>query len=94
VLHTPGVDEFDVEAAFFEDLEEGDPVDAGGLHGDGGHAAGGEPVGQGVEVGGEGFELSDVLALGIGAGWDRDEVRVGADVDAGGMGEDLREARG
>jgi hypothetical protein len=94
VLHTAGVDEADVEAAFFEDLEEGDPVDAGRLHGDGRHAAGGEPVRQGVEVGGEGFEFSDVLALGIGAGWDGDEVRVGADVDASGVGADLRESGG
>jgi hypothetical protein len=94
VLHAAGIDEADLEVAFFEDLEEGDPVDAGGLHGDGGHAAGGEPVRQRVEVGGEGFEFSNVLALGIGAGWDGDEVRVGADVDAGGVGADLRESGG
>jgi hypothetical protein len=94
VLHTAGVDEADVEGAFFEDLEEGDPVDAGGLHGDGGHAAGGEPVGQGVEVSGEGFELPDVVALRIRAGRYGGEVGVGADVDARGVGEDLREARG
>jgi hypothetical protein len=93
VLHATGIDEADLEEAFFEDLEEGDPVDAGGLHGDGGDATGGEPVGEGVEVGGEGFEFADVLPMGIGAGRDGGEVGVGADVDAGGMGVELREGR-
>jgi len=77
----------------FEDLEEGGPVDAGGLHGDGGDAAGGEPVGQGVEVGGEGFELPHALAFGVGPWGNGGEVGVGADIDAGGVGVELRERR-
>jgi hypothetical protein len=94
MLHTAGVDEFDVESAFFEDLEEGDPVDASRLHGDGDNSAGREPVRQGVEVGGKGFELADVLAFWIGAGRHGGEVGVGADVDASGVGVDLRESGG
>jgi hypothetical protein len=93
VLHAAGVDETDLEAPIFEDLDEGDPVDAGGLHGDGGDPASSEPVGEGVEVGGEGVELPHVLAFGVGAWGNCGEVGMGADIDAGGVGVELREGR-
>jgi hypothetical protein len=93
VLHAARVHQAHLETALFEDLEEGDPVDAGGLHGDGGDAAGGEPVGEGVEVGGEGVELPHVLAFGVGAWGNCGEVGMGADIDAGGVGVELREGR-
>ena len=91
MLEATGVDQLDVEAAFFEDLEERDPINAGGLHGDGGDTTLGEPVGEGVEVSGEGIEFSHVAAVGIRAWRHSDEVRVGSDVHAGGLGVELRE---
>ena len=54
VLAGVGVDEQDFEAPGFEDLEDGDPVDAGGFPGDAGDATGDEPIGEAVEVSGAG----------------------------------------
>src|SRR3989338_4768851 len=54
----PCVDEQDGEAARFQQLEQRNPVHAGGFHGDRVDAAGFEPVGQGVEVDREAPKLS------------------------------------
>ena len=84
-LQLPRVHESDLEAAFAEELEEGDPVHANGLHRHGLDVAAGEPVGQGVQIRGEGPELSDVAPLGVTAVRDGDVVTPGADVDARGV---------
>jgi len=47
-LHAPGLSQ----------CKQGNPGDPGGCHGDGGDATVDEPVGQGVEVGGEGAETA------------------------------------
>ncbi len=94
-LDGPGltrVDQDDLEAAAIEQFVEGDPVDAGGLHGDAPDAEAGQPVGQSVQVGGEGGEASD--GAGVAAGWDRDPVLGRSDVDAGGIGLDDGEVGG
>ncbi len=84
-LQLPRVDESDLEAALAEELEEGDPVHAGGLHRHGLDVAAGEPVGQGVQIRGEGPELADVAPLGVAAVRDGDVVTPGADIDARGV---------
>ena len=81
VLDVAGVDEQDLEAARFEDVEDRDPVDAGRFHGDARHATGDEPVGEAVEVGGEGPERLDRGRISIGG--NGHIVLGGAAVDAG-----------
>lgn len=46
VLDVTRVDQVNLETSFFEDFVDGNPVDAGGLHGHGVDAASVEPVGQ------------------------------------------------
>jgi hypothetical protein len=83
ILDVTRVDEHDVDAARLEDLVEGDPVDAGGFHGDGGHAARGEPVGQTMEIGRERLERAHRGRVPVGG--DGDIVRVGTAIDACGI---------
>ena len=84
VLHMPGVDQVDREAPRLEKLEQGYPVDAGGLHRHRVHPAFGEPAGQPFEVHGEARELAHRLAVPVRRHCD--EVAGSADVDAGGVG--------
>ena len=85
VLDVAGVDEVDLEAAVLQDLEKRDPVDPGGLHRHGGDAAGFEPVGQGLEILGEGAEVAHrVLRVTIIG--HRHVMDGGPEVDAGGIG--------
>ena len=82
------INQEDLHATGFQEFEEGNPVDARGFHGDGGDAAVDEPVGQDVEVGGEGAETAYGLRGAI--RWHGHPVLGFADVDAGGVGvEDL-----
>ena len=79
-----GVDEKHGEAARFEQFVQRYPVDPGGLHGHGVHAAGVEPVGQAVQIGGEAGELAHGFIVAV---WRHGhEVRGAADVDTGGVG--------
>ncbi len=57
---------------------------AGGLHCDDVHAAGLEPVGQAMQIGGEAGELAHRLVVAI--RWHGHEMRGAADLDAGGVG--------
>ena len=83
-LGLPGVDQEDLETACLQELEQGNPVDAGRFHGDGTHATVNEPVGEGVEVDGEGAETAHGLRV---APRGHGHPVLGfADVDAGGMG--------
>jgi len=85
-------DQAAMDAASFQDLEQGDPVDAGGFHGDGLDAVLDQPIGDSVQVGGIGAEGTHDLGL-VGAG-DADVGLLGADVGAGGVGVDDRQAFG
>ncbi len=89
VLDVAGVNEEELEATGFEDFVDGDPVDAGGFHSHGGDATVLEPVGEGMEVAGEGLEDADgggVAVLGDGS-----VDFIVADVEAGGVEVDLVE---
>ncbi len=79
-------DEAAMEPALFQDLEEGNPVHAGGFHGDGLDAIFDQPVGNGVQVGRVRAERAHDLGL-VGAR-DADVDLLGADVGAGCVGID------
>ena len=68
-----GVDEQDFDPAGFEDVGDRDPVDPSGLHGDARDATREEPVGEALEVGGEGPEGLD--GRGVQVGRDRHIVK-------------------
>src|SRR5438105_6169252 len=55
-LGLAGIDQEYLQAPGLQELKQGNPVDPGRFHRDGGHATLNEPVGQGVKVSGEGAE--------------------------------------
>ena len=65
VLDVAGIDQADLKTAILEDLEQGDPVDSGRLHRHGGDAAVFEPVGQSLEIFGEGPKMPHRLRIPI-----------------------------
>ena len=79
VFELPRLDQIDFETFRFEQLKEGDPVDAGGFQGDRGDALSAKVGDDGLEIGGVGAEVADQ------AGADADDVQVGVDIDAGGV---------
>jgi hypothetical protein len=83
-LRLTGVDQQHLQASRFQELKEGNPVDASRFHGNGGHATVKEPVGQGVEVDGERAETAH--GLGVTPRGHGDPVLGFADVDARGVG--------
>ena len=62
-LGLTGIDQADLQATGLQECEEGHPGDAGRCHGDGDHATVKEPVGEGVEVDGEGAETAHGLRV-------------------------------
>ncbi len=90
VLVMPGIDQQHLETTPVQEFIQGNPVHTGGCHGDGVYAAGVEPVGQGVQVGGEALELAYRFVVSIRR--HRHEVAGRADVDASGV--RMREAQG
>ena len=83
-LRLTGVDQQDLPASRFQELKEGNPVDAGRCHSDGGHATVNEPVGQGLEVSGE--RAKTAHGLGVATRRHGDPVLGFADVDASSVG--------
>ena len=92
VFDVAGVDEEHLNAARFEDVVDRNPVDPGGLHRDAGDATGDEPIGEALEVGGEGPEA--LHRRGVPIGRDRHIVLAGAAVDAGDINLDAVEHGG
>jgi hypothetical protein len=70
VLHVPGIHKHYFQPSCFENLVERKPVDPRRLHGYGCDSASDQPVGQAVQVAGEGLENTD-----------RDFITVGGDSD-------------
>ena len=77
------INELVLERAIDQDLEDGNPIDAGGFHRDVRDATRREPVRQPVKTSGEGREGLD--RRGIAIRWDGDEMLGGSAVDSGGV---------
>src|SRR5207302_4281222 len=95
-LGLAGIDQEYLQAPGLQELKQGNPVDPGRFHRDGGHATLNEPVGQGVKVSGEGAETTHGLR--VATRRHGDPVLGFADVNASGMGvadlEGVREQGG
>ena len=89
VADVAGVDQQYLEAPGFEDVEDGDPIHPGGFHGHVCNPTRGEPVGEAVEVAGEGGEGPHRLRIAVRR--DGDHVSGGAAIDAGRIGKAARE---
>ena len=87
VLQPAGLDQLHLETPPFQQLEQGDPIDPGGLHGDRRHAALRQPVGDGLQVRGEGAE--GPYGLRVASLRNTDEMHGGPNVDACGVEVDL-----
>lgn len=81
VFAMAGVNQKNFESGGFEDLKERNPIDAGGLHGDGLNATSFEPVTQLKQIVGESGKGSN--RVGVGVARDGHLNLRGADVDAG-----------
>jgi hypothetical protein len=84
MLDVARVHEEHLESASLEDLEDRNPIHPGGLHGDGGNPDRLEPIGQAMEITAEGPKRANRLLVAIGR--DRDDMKGGADIEAGGIG--------
>ena len=71
----------DLEALRFQQLEQRDPIDTGGLQSDRRDAALLQPRGELMKIGGVGAELAD--GVGVAVCRDADHMHVGMDVDSG-----------
>lgn len=89
VLDVASVDQVDLKTAILEDLEERNPVNPGGLHGDSGDAALLEPIGQLDEIFGERAIVPHRVFIAVCR--DCHVVDGGTKIDAGGVG--IRSAR-
>ena len=87
----PRFHQVDLEALRFKELEQRNPVDAGGFQCDRFHAALLQPRGDLLKIGGVGAELPD--RVGVAVGGDADHMHVGMDVDSGRVRVDDAEPR-
>ena len=92
VLHVSCIDEDDLEAARVEDLENGNPVDPGGLHRDVRDATGREPIRQSMQIAGERGKRSHRCRVPIGRHGDKVFSR--SAIDAGGVWMETVKRRG
>lgn len=92
VLDVAGVDQADFQAARFQQFKDRDPVHPGAFHCHRGNAAGGQPIGQGLQVGGEGAKGPH--GWGLGSGRHRRPNLVLANVQAGRVGVHEAQRRG
>jgi hypothetical protein len=83
VLDVAGMDQSDLKAAGFEDLQQGNPVHARGCHSHRRDPAGREPVGQAMHVTGKGAQCLE--RLGIAVWGDADPMLLRSHIDASGM---------
>jgi hypothetical protein len=74
------IDQNDFEAALIEELKRWDPIDPSRLHRDGSHAALLEPIGQTLQISGEGSKAANWL-VGILVWIDCRDMHGGADID-------------
>src|SRR6516225_145499 len=65
VLHMTSIDQANFESAFFQDLEQWNPVNPRGFHRDGADSARLEPVRESVQIRSERGETSDRLGIAI-----------------------------
>ena len=63
VFGVPGIDQRHREPALFQDLVDRNPIDPGGFHDDRLDPALFEPVGQPMQIGGEGIERPDRFGI-------------------------------
>src|SRR5262249_42699228 len=83
MLDIPRVHEHDLKSASFQDVEYGNPIDAGGFHRDGGNAHGFQRRRQPMQITGEAPECPHRFRVAVGR--DRDDMECRADIDARGM---------
>ena len=86
VLDVAGIDQVDLEAARLQDLIDGDPVHAGGLHHHGLDPAALEPVGHAVDGVSEAVEVAHALIIAISG--HAGELAGGADINGRAIGID------
>lgn len=91
ILDVAGIHRIHLKATGLEDLEDGNPVDAGGFHGHARNAAGREPIGQPLQIAGERRKGLD--RIGVAIGRHRDDLFAGAAIDAGGVRVDVIQHR-
>jgi len=84
MLELAGFDEAGGEVGLFEHFKDGDPIDAGGFHGDGVDATLFEPGDEAFQIAGEGAEAAH--GFGVAVGWDGGPNFLGANIEAGGVG--------
>src|SRR6266487_526746 len=89
-LDLSSIDQEEAYATRFEDLVDRQPVDSGRFHRHGIDATGEEPVSQQMEIGGEGSEGANGLCVPVGGHTGIDLI--GADIQAGSIGMDTRQA--
>lgn len=80
IFGVAGIDQADLKPVGFQDLKKRDPVNAGGLHGDGAHPASLEPIANPQQVVRESGEGANGIFVGIDGNGDLDVP--GTDVDA------------
>ena len=87
IFDLPRVDQHHFESFSFQELEAGNPIDAGSLHGHGVNAAGLEPLGHFLQVGGFGSKAANRFWIAIRR--NTDPKLASSDIDATGVGVDL-----
>ena len=83
ILDMRRIDQFYFQSSLLQDLERRDPINSRRFHDDRLDVVFAQPVGHPVQIAGKGIKLADIVHGTIFA--NGHEVKVGADIDAGGM---------